>query len=62
MCPPVLSNSVLTHFCNSVRSSCLQNQGNVAESTISFVDMGEEIGFAELWDISVVHPTLQNNS
>lgn len=43
MCPPVLSNSVLTHFCNSVRSLYLQNQGNVAECPIFFVDVGEEM-------------------
>lgn len=62
MCPPVLSNSLLRHFCNFMRSSCLQNQGNVAECAIFFVDVGEEMGFAELWDTSHVCPTLQNNS
>lgn len=62
MCPPVLLNSLLRHFCNSVRSLCLQNQSNVAEGIIIFVNMGEEMGFAELWDTSIVCPTLQNNS
>lgn len=62
MCPPVLSNSLLRHFCNSVGSSCLQNQGSVAKVIIIFVDVGEEMGFAELCDTSIVCPTLQNNS
>lgn len=48
ICPTVLSNFLLRHFWNSVRSSCLQNQGNVAECTIFFVDVGGEMGFAEL--------------
>lgn len=60
ICPPVLSNFLLRHIWNSVRSSRLQNQGNVAECTIFFVDVRREMGFAELWDTSIVCPVLQN--